>query len=1307
MSISKITITIVSIVLLFGMESEPASGKLCQVIDSSFNGAAESDSLASDRLRHRLRVTWGGGEPRKWQGTIRFLDAEISNPVTLGFSRDSAAFAKYEKNQIAIRQTSVSAFEGMEFDVVAEPNCKIVVELSGDDSDDNADQESVFEFDLSNVVSQDQIVVIDQQNNRLSITRAPGDFVQFKSTRKHMIFEPGERFEFEFRANQLRTKNHVDSCKIDIYTARNNQPYVETQTLPLRLNNQKSTSYVPFSVDVPKEEGVYNLRLQLDSGGDGGLTRFVRSKALEVREIQLVVVDRNINQTATGTEQLIAEFNPSDLRHNLVPQKFNQFSRAVGLTSAATTIGNYQFDRDRNQILLPVGGWQAIPIEIRESGRQHFIEVEYASNQPMTMGFSILQTDTSGQVPHFGAESGVRVPLEVSSRNAAAKPTRHRFSFWPENEQVFLLIANRDQKASCQYRKIRVYSASEAQDSTRTEQTRKLETRKRMLFYEQPMFAANFSSHDFFDQNFGQSITDWSTFLKGTRRLADHIKAIGGGGAFINVFGEGSSLMPLESVSCSPRYDSGVFSSSGHDPIRKDVVELIYRVFESEGLSFIPVMAFNQRFSEIEFGNRSDEPLVNNRLAVVSSDSANTPAYNPLSGAVRQSVNRVIAEFVDRYQQKDSYQGVAVICRPDTCTLLPGSNIAGYDETTLARFWKWKEQGGEHSAKEVTDVFQDQHFDDWLDWRAQEMSNWYQQMGRIVGANNSRAKLYLGFVDLFRNQEIASALSPSLHRPADIGQAMLRLGLDSKLPAQSDQIVFMQPDRFAPIQSLVSKRSDTVAQTSSGLDEWFNNSLYPASLFTQRSAWARFEKLENSGFFSEQDQPILRLQQLDLGGYWNRERFAQAILSSDSRMLVDGGVLLGTRVDPELRQFMMTFSELPARAFENVPHMKSPDEKHPVGVRYLRVGSSLYVYLVNASPWTATTQLDFRGDWGWLEKSRFLGGKVADASEVSSVNSEYSVRKIGEQKAELKIPPFGLIGLLCDDSAMRLTGYSYSYPQQAQNELRDSYYKLRSRLIASGNAKDIGVLRNPGFENGDFGNGWTSSDATNEQVKLQTQDAYQGRVSLSVHNQSSDSLWVRSNPFDQSETGRLSVSVWMKTENEQNQPPLRISVECNDAGSEYYRFAELGSLVVDKRLNQLTSGWKRYAVHFDDLPQDSSGSVRIGFDMMGPGKVWIDEVQIYDRWLDEKDLKAMTQIFASVGPMMRQQENFDQVRRFLNGYWPLFLREYFDESLPVVGQQEQINSNIMLQPAQSKNPIRSSMRRRFRRMVSPGIFQFR
>ena len=139
-------------------------------------------------------------------------------------------------------------------------------------------------------------------------------------------------------------------------------------------------------------------------------------------------------------------------------------------------------------------------------------------------------------------------------------------------------------------------------------------------------------------------------------------------------------------------------------------------------------------------------------------------------------------------------------------------------------------------------------------------------MGRIVGANNSRAKLYLGFVDLFRNQEIASALSPSLHRPADIGQAMLRLGLDSKLPAQSDQIVFMQPDRFAPIQSLVSKRSDTVAQTSSGLDEWFNNSLYPASLFTQRSAWARFEKLENSGFLSEQDQPILRLQQLDLGG---------------------------------------------------------------------------------------------------------------------------------------------------------------------------------------------------------------------------------------------------------------------------------------------------------------------------------------------------------------------------------------------------------------------------------------------------------
>ncbi|MEM9410744.1 MAG: hypothetical protein AAGA30_06495, partial [Planctomycetota bacterium] len=155
----------------------------------------------------------------------------------------------------------------------------------------------------------------------------------------------------------------------------------------------------------------------------------------------------------------------------------------------------------------------------------------------------------------------------------------------------------------------------------------------------------------------------------------------------------------------------------------------------------------------------------------------------------------------------------------------------------------------------------------------------------------------------------------------------------------------------------------------------------------------------------------------------------------------------------------------------------------------------------------------------------------------------------------------------------------------------------------------------------------------------------------------------------------------------------------------YYRFAEVGGLIVDGRHSQLASEWKRFAVHFDDLPQIESGvGLRVGFDLMGQGEFYVDQVEIFDRWMDENDLKTLTQMVASIGPLIQQPVKMEQCRKILEGYWPMFLKEY-------VG-----NSTVVTNPSGNKDPtaaesrattIRSSMRRRWRRLVSPGIFQFR
>ena len=159
---------------------------------------------------------------------------------------------------------------------------------------------------------------------------------------------------------------------------------------------------------------------------------------------------------------------------------------------------------------------------------------------------------------------------------------------------------------------------------------------------------------------------------------------------------------------------------------------------------------------------------------------------------------------------------------------------------------------------------------------------------------------------------------------------------------------------------------------------------------------------------------------------------------------------------------------------------------------------------------------------------------------------------------------------------------------------------------------------------------------------------------MKIDNQQDASVWIRSSRFEPPVTGRLSVSVWLKIADVELQPPLRISIESTDPDSNYYRFAEVGSLVEDRKQNQIATEWKRFAVHFDDLPQDKMDGLRVGFDMMGAGAVEVDRLEMYDRWLDESDQKSLTQTFASVGSLLHPPEKLERCRQMLSGYWPTF-----------------------------------------------------
>ena len=165
-----------------------------------------------------------------------------------------------------------------------------------------------------------------------------------------------------------------------------------------------------------------------------------------------------------------------------------------------------------------------------------------------------------------------------------------------------------------------------------------------------------------------------------------------------------------------------------------------------------------------------------------------------------------------------------------------------------------------------------------------------------------------------------------------------------------------------------------------------------------------------------------------------------------------------------------------------------------------------------------------------------------------------------------------------------------------------------------------------------------------------------------------ESVWMRSNRFAPPKTGRLSVTVWIKSVIAE-QPPLRLAIEGQTRSSTYYRFGAIGALAPDSGVNQIDNQWRRFAVHFDDLPAEDLIDLRVGFDLMGAGEVLIDNVRVYDRWLDDKDTTAMTQLLASAVELLSRPDGFESCRRIVEGHWARFLDEY-TQPLPTSVQIE-------------------------------------
>jgi hypothetical protein len=165
-----------------------------------------------------------------------------------------------------------------------------------------------------------------------------------------------------------------------------------------------------------------------------------------------------------------------------------------------------------------------------------------------------------------------------------------------------------------------------------------------------------------------------------------------------------------------------------------------------------------------------------------------------------------------------------------------------------------------------------------------------------------------------------------------------------------------------------------------------------------------------------------------------------------------------------------------------------------------------------------------------------------------------------------------------------------------------------------------------------------------------------------------DVTTLRSNPFPPPTTGNASIAVRLRLAAGAEQPPLRVALEGSGSESSAYRFAPVGAAAGGRPLG---TAWTRFVLQVNDVPASTGESLRVRFDMLGPGQVDIDQVEIFDIVIDEARREQIGRMLERIDRQLAAGSVAD-VAGELAAYWPRFLLEGVSDETVEAAERRQL-----------------------------------
>lgn len=909
--------------------------------------------------------------------------------------------------------------------------------------------------------------------------------------------------------------------------------------------------------------------------------------------------------------------------------------------------------------------WEGIVIAGTQPGMPHLVEVEFPLDQRAVVGLTVLETDAAGGSVEVRSSGGFEVapPVAVGTDVSRTGLGRHAFVFWPTTRNPLIVIANPSTQSAAVFGRVRVSAgplrppSREAFATGRSLAAPVGRGRSVHAYLPAPEFS-QFGALERPASGSGRPFADWKTYLSGASHAAEWLTAQSAAGAMVVVYRDGAAVWPSRLTQGAPRWDSGATSDAALDPVRKDLLGLLCRIHAREGLRLLPALSFDAPLPSLEavLAGGGAEAV---GVACVGRDGKPKQTaggrgchYNVLDPRVQRAVENVVREVAGRLRGAEAVDGLGLVLPHDGWMHLPGT-AWGLDDSTFSRFLA--ETGrqepatlGERFAKRAA-LVEGPMREQWLEWRTATLARFHSRLAEVLAEHGPHWSLYVVPTSLFAEGELAVRFRPALvPEPAD-ADVLREIGLDPARITADRRIVFVSPHVHAVADTLLDRSIVENANRSLAVARGVAGAARRGVIALEQPRSLPIDRIVPHGSFGTTSAAVdvAALHAVAEGAARSRP-IAESLGAADVEVLFDMGLLFA-RVEPAFERSLQAFAALPAGAFELAEPLAAP-----LLVRSLRDQGLTVVSVSNAGPAPCRAGLALAG----------VSSAVVDAVD----GTRLPLDPRGGATVPLRAWEVRTLVL---DGGVTVRGAGVEYDADVREAIAGQLADLNRRRAVLETPRPLDVLDNPGFElagpggaaadaggqapGGGVG-GWELVEASRGVVRFVA--GVNGASGRGIGFSSVNGLsTLRSNPFPPPSTGRVSVAVWLRIAEGDPQPPLRLALEGVQDGHEYYRFAVVGGRAGGK---PLAAGWSQFVLQVDDLPAHGLESLRVRFDLLGPGSVEIDGVRIFDLAFDESQRVQLSRRLAVMEQRLAANDPGSCLME-LDTYWPRFLRDFVSD----------------------------------------------